>query len=131
MNIEILLSGRKFSPIDLIGMVFSGGYELRYIQRGTALAVLTTLTATSQVIAQTAPDETEQAQTTEQEKKAELKKAKSEVFQLGRILVPAEGIDGGTSGQKISQSVVTPQEVYSTNRNTLDDALRTVPGVEV
>jgi iron complex outermembrane receptor protein len=104
---------------------------LRYIQKGTALAVLATLTATSQVIAQTAPDETEQAQTTEQEKKAEFKKAKSEVFQLGRILVPAESADGGTSGQKISQSVVTPQEVYSTNRNTLDDALRTVPGVEV
>jgi len=131
MNIEILLNSSKFLPMLLIGLIFSEGWKLRYIRHGTALAILATLAATSHVFAQTANDEAEQAQATEKEKKAEAKKAKDDVFQLGRILVPAAGVDGGTSGQKISQSVVTPQEVYSTNRNTLDDALRTVPGVEV
>lgn len=85
---------------------------------------------TTQAVAQTASDETEQAQTTEKEKKAEAKKEKDEVFQLGRILVRAEGANGGTSGRSISETVVTAEDMRSQNRQLLDDALRTVPGVE-
>jgi iron complex outermembrane recepter protein len=41
----------------------------------------------------------------------------------------AEG--GGTAGQAISQDKVTAEDVYTYNRNTLDDALSIIPGVHV
>jgi len=54
------------------------------------------------------------------------------VFELGQIV-----IYGGASkqseigGQSISQSVVTADDIHKSNRNTLDDAVVTTPGVEV
>lgn len=61
-------------------------------------------------------------------KKPRIKLEDSGAFELGKIVVPG---GGGTSGQTISQSTVTSEEMRSANRTTLDDALRTVPGVEV
>lgn len=58
--------------------------------------------------------------------------AATPVFELGQIIVY-----GGTDkqsdigGQSISQSVVSADDVHKSNRNTLDDALTTTPGVEV
>jgi iron complex outermembrane receptor protein len=66
----------------------------------------------------------------ENEKKPRLKPAKDDVFELGRIVVHGgDGAEGGISGQAISQSIVTADDVRKTNRDTLDDALSVVPGV--
>ncbi len=56
----------------------------------------------------------------------------SPVFELGEIVV--YGGSGSKSsdigGQSVSQSVVSAADIHKTNRNTLDDALATTPGVE-
>ncbi len=57
-------------------------------------------------------------------------KADGDVFVLGRINVHGNRQAGRTSGQAVSQSVVSAEHVRGQNRNTLDDALRTVSGVE-
>lgn len=56
--------------------------------------------------------------------------AVGDAFVLGQITVHG-GTEGGVSGQTVSQSIVTSDDVRTQNRNTLDDALRTVPGVSV
>ncbi len=57
----------------------------------------------------------------------------SGVFHLGRIVIFSGTTDEPSEigGQSISQSTVTASDVHMTNRNTLDDALTTTPGVEV
>lgn len=52
------------------------------------------------------------------------------VFELGQIVIYG-GASGQSSigGQSISQSVVTAEDIHKSNRNTLDDALATTPGV--
>lgn len=55
----------------------------------------------------------------------------SPVFELGEIVVYG-GSAGKTSdigGQSVSQSTVTAADIHKSNRNTLDDALATTPGV--
>lgn len=75
---------------------------------------------------QTAEDEQEESQ-----RKPRLQPAAvGDAFVLGQITVHG-GTDGGTSGQSPSQSIVTSDDVRTQNRNTLDDALRTTPGVQV
>lgn len=56
--------------------------------------------------------------------------AVGDAFVLGQITVHGSQ-DGGASGQTVSQSVVTSEDIRTQNRNMLDDALRTVPGVQV
>lgn len=51
-------------------------------------------------------------------------------FKLGQLTVYGKRDAGGMSGRALSQSVVTSEDIRIQNRNTLDDALRTVPGVE-
>ena len=56
----------------------------------------------------------------------------SPVFQLGEIVVyggSAAGKSSDIGGQSVSQSTVTAADIHKTNRNTLDDALATTPGV--
>jgi iron complex outermembrane receptor protein len=60
-------------------------------------------------------------------KKARIKAEDTGAFELGRIIVPG----GSSSGQTVSQSTITADEMRRSNRDTLDDALRTVPGVEI
>lgn len=58
--------------------------------------------------------------------------AHSPVFELGEIVVYG-GSNGSTSdigGQSVSQSTVTAADIHKTNRNVLDEALSTTPGVE-
>ena len=81
--------------------------------------------------AQSAGQTVVEAQSKEEDKKPRARKANDDVFDLGRILVSAGQQAGGSAGQTISQSVTTADEIYTTDRNTLDDALRTVPGVSV
>lgn len=59
--------------------------------------------------------------------------AHSPVFQLGEIVVygGSNGSSSDIGGQSVSQSTVTAADIHKTNRNTLDDALATTPGVEV
>ncbi len=73
------------------------------------------------------------AQEEKPERQASLRTSGSgddDVFELGRLTVYGSR-DSGTSGRTLSQSVVTSEDVRTQNRNTLDDALRTTPGVEV
>ncbi len=51
-------------------------------------------------------------------------------FELGQLTVYGKRDGGGMSGRALSQSVVTSEEIRIQNRNTLDDALRTTPGVQ-
>lgn len=53
----------------------------------------------------------------------------TDAFELGQLTVYGKR-DGGMSGQVLSQAVVTSEDIRIQNRNTLDDALRTTPGVE-
>lgn len=50
------------------------------------------------------------------------------VFVLGTL--PSQASNSDIGGQSISQSTVTATDIQKTNRNTLDDALATTPGVE-
>lgn len=61
-------------------------------------------------------------------KKPRVKTEDNGAFELGKIIVPG---GGGGSGQTVSQSTITADEMRSANRDVLDDALRVVPGVEV
>lgn len=51
------------------------------------------------------------------------------VFVLGTL--PSQASNSDIGGQSISQSTVTAADIQKSNRNTLDDALATTPGVEV
>lgn len=53
-----------------------------------------------------------------------------DAFELGQLTVYGKKDIDGLSGQTLSQSVVTAEDIRIQNRNTLDDALRTTPGVE-
>lgn len=54
------------------------------------------------------------------------------VFELGQIVIYGGASEQSSiGGQSISQSVVTADDIHRSNRNTLDDALATTPGVEV
>ncbi|HVJ46949.1 MAG TPA: TonB-dependent receptor [Luteolibacter sp.] len=77
--------------------------------------------------AQEKPATTTEAQ--KEEKKTVPQPATGDAFELGQLTVYGKR-DGGLSGQVLSQSVVTSEDIRTQNRNTLDDALRTVPGVE-
>lgn len=103
---------------------------MRYILWGTTFTALATIMAV-QAQAQTAENDVSEVRSNEQDKKSRVTKTNGDVFELGRIMVAAGADDSGVSGQTISQSVVTSEEIYTTNRNTLDDALRTVPGVTI
>lgn len=54
----------------------------------------------------------------------------SDAFELGQLTVYGKR-DGEAGNPALSQSVVTSGDILTQNRNTLDDALRTTPGVEV
>jgi iron complex outermembrane receptor protein len=55
----------------------------------------------------------------------------TDVFELGQITVYGKKDNaGGLGGQTLSQSTVTAADILNQNRNTLDEALRTTPGVE-
>lgn len=80
----------------------------------------------------TAPVQASETEATEANAKADRVKAPAgQVFQLGRITVYGSDSEGGNSGQSITQSTVSAEEIWKSDRNTLDDALRTVPGVEI
>ncbi|MGO4338676.1 TonB-dependent receptor plug domain-containing protein [Labrys sp. KB_33_2] len=51
------------------------------------------------------------------------------VFVLGTL--PSQASNSDIGGQSISRSTVTATDIQKSNRNTLDDALATTPGVEV
>lgn len=54
------------------------------------------------------------------------------VYELGKITVySTSGLSGQTAGQTISQDTVTADDVRTYNRNSLDDALKIVPGVTI
>jgi len=58
--------------------------------------------------------------------------ATPQAFELGQIVVYGDADkQSEIGGQSISQSIVSADEVHKSNRNTLDDALTTTPGVEV
>lgn len=108
---------------------------MRYILSAISIALLGTTVPVPHAIAQTANTEAQSQDdaTTEADatKKPRLKAAATpDVFQLGRIVVHGgDGAEGGTSGQAVSQSTITADDVRKSNRNTLDDALAVVPGV--
>lgn len=104
---------------------------MRYVWIGSALTALATIVSAQHSLAQAVESEASEVQSNEKDKKPRAKQSGNDVFVLGRINVSAGNGEGGNSGQTISQSVVTPQEIYTSNRNTLDDALSTVPGVSV
>lgn len=112
-------------------IAFLGDHKLRYIWIGSALTALATIMSAQSSLAQTVENDAAEVQSNEKDKKPRVHQAGDEVFVLGRINVSAGNGEGGNSGQTISQSVVTPQEIYTSNRNTLDDALSTVPGISV
>jgi iron complex outermembrane recepter protein len=103
---------------------------MRYILLNTLIALLASTILVQNVHAQ---DAEPQAEVKAEEKAEDAKKpqaANKDVFELGRITVHGgDGGEGGTSGQAVSQSIVTSEQVYKTNRNTLDDAVSIVPGV--
>ncbi|MET3662670.1 TonB-dependent receptor plug domain-containing protein [Aquamicrobium ahrensii] len=103
---------------------------MRYILIGLATTALATILSAQNGLAQTAENEISEARLNEKDKKPRAKKADEDVFVLGRINVYGDRQIGGTSGQAVSQSVVSAEDIRGQNRNTLDDALRTVPGVE-
>lgn len=78
----------------------------------------------------TSPEDAAAAETAAKKSGRVKRAATPGVFELGTIIVTG-GDQSGTSGQVMSQSVVTSDDVRSQNRDTLDDALRTVPGVEI
>ncbi len=98
---------------------------MRYLIVRTSLAFLSSTVfavPAAPVFAQTA------ANTAASAKKPPVKAEDTGAFELGKIVVPG---GGSTGGQTVSQSTITSEEMRSANRTTLDDALRTVPGVEV
>lgn len=111
----------------------SGEEKLRYICSVISIALSGTVALQGAALAQddeAEPQIVEEGQESSQ-RQPRLQASGSgngDVFELGRITVYGGG-DGGTSGQTVSQSVVTSEDVRTQNRNTLDDALRTVPGV--
>lgn len=50
-------------------------------------------------------------------------------FRLGMITIFGQDDAGDVSGQSISQTIVKPEEMRLSDRNTLDDALSVIPGV--
>ncbi|PSJ64170.1 TonB-dependent receptor [Mesorhizobium soli] len=107
---------------------------MRYILLNISIALLGSTFLVQQASAQAAQaapqSQTDNENKAENEKKPRLKPANSDVFELGRIVVHGgDGAEGGISGQAISQSIVTADDVRKTNRDTLDDALSIVPGV--
>jgi iron complex outermembrane receptor protein len=103
---------------------------LRYILIGSTITALATILSAQNASAQPAGEEISEVQSNEKDKKPRARKADGDAFVLGRIDVYGDRQAGGTSGQAVSQSVVSAEDVRGQNRNTLDDALRTVPGVE-
>ena len=106
---------------------------MRYIGIFISAALSGSVALPGWALAQAAAD-TQQAAEEEQEaaqRQPRLKPAAvDDAFVLGEITVRG-ATEGGTSGQSPSQSIVTSHDVRTQNRNTLDDALRTVPGVQV
>lgn len=104
---------------------------MRYFIVRTSLAFLSStvfaVSATS-VFAQPATADAQAVKPAASAKKARVKVEDTGAFELGKIIVPG---GGSSSGQTVSQSTVTSEEMRNSNRDTLDDALRTVPGVEV
>lgn len=82
------------------------------------------------VFAQAATPQGQESNAEASVKKARVKVDDTGAFELGKITIAGTGRDG-SSGQAVSQSVVTADEMRNGNRDTLDDALRTIPGVEV
>lgn len=103
---------------------------MRYILIGSTITALATILSAQSASAQPAGEEISGVRSNEKDKKPRARKADEDVFVLGRIDVYGDRQAGGTSGQAVSQSVVSAEDVRGQNRNTLDDALRTVPGVE-
>ncbi len=104
---------------------------MRYFIVRTSLAFLSsTVFAVSAVpaFAQPAAEDAQTVKPAASAKKARVKVEDSGAFELGKIIVSG---GGGSSGRAVSQSTVTSEEMRKANRDTLDDALRIVPGVEV
>ncbi|MGQ4273605.1 TonB-dependent receptor plug domain-containing protein [Terrihabitans sp. B22-R8] len=104
---------------------------MRYLQNTTACSVLALLVGMGPALAQSTAPEAATA--------AGARRSAPAALELGQIEIPlativVDGEDrngGGTAGQAISQDKVTAETIYTTNRNTLDDALAIVPGVYV
>lgn len=103
---------------------------MRCILLSITIALASTVALPQWAFAQEALQAVEEEETVSG-RQARLRAAETrgDVFELGQITVHG-GADGGTSGQTVSQSVVTSEDVRIQNRNTLDDALRTTPGVQ-
>ena len=104
---------------------------MRYFIVRTSLAFLSSTVfavSATPVFAQPAAADAQAVKPAASAKKARVKVEDTGAFELGKIIVPG---GGGSSGQTVSQSTVTSEEMRNSNRDTLDDALRTVPGVEV
>lgn len=93
-----------------------------------SLALLSASVFATCALAQPATRSAQTAESSASVKKPRVKAEDTGAFELGRIIVTG---GGGSSGQAVSQSTITADEVRRGNRDTLDDALRTVPGVEV
>jgi len=76
-------------------------------------------------------------ETTDEDKKAPQKEEQAapkagatDAFELGQITVYGKRDGGDQGGRTLSQTRITAEDLRIQNRNTLDDALRTTPGVE-
>ena len=95
-----------------------------------SLAFLSCSVFASPSLAQSASAEKQTAEAAASGKKARVKVDETGAFELGKITIAGLGRDGKSS-DAVSQTVVNADEIRNSNRDTLDDALRTVPGVEV
>ena len=95
-----------------------------------SLAFLSCSVFASASLAQSASAEQQTAEAVASGKKARVKVDETGAFELGKITIAGLGRDGKSS-DAVSQTVVNADEIRNSNRDTLDDALRTVPGVEV
>lgn len=99
---------------------------MRFHGFSAGVSALALMAATGAAAAQTAPG----PEQTEQREAAIAAALETGVFQLGQINVIADDW-GQAAGQAISQGTVSAEQVYTFNRNTLDDALPLIPGVHV
>lgn len=97
------------------------------------LSLLSSVSIVTPSIAQTtASDVASDAKEKENSNKTSKKDSNNAqgIYELGKITVYSTKDQWGqTSGQTISQSTVTAEDVRTYNRNSLDDALKIVPGV--
>ncbi len=101
---------------------------MRYIHSAISLALLATTCLAPAAHAQTPADKDDAAAAA---KKPQAKPAPDGAFSLGMITVYGGDKVEDVSGQSISQTVVKPDEMRLSDRNTLDDALSVVPGVSL